>query len=61
LLRVEGPHTQTLKAAGLEVVYPMKPQFTRGNCGEAESLDELSVADAVIVGSEYIRITLGSR
>lgn len=54
LLNVEAEHTEILKAAGFAVVYPKNPQFTRGTCGQQESIDELSVADAVIAGSEYI-------
>ena len=61
LLHVEGQHTRVLKAAGFEIVYPKNPQFTRGNCGEEESIDELSVADAVIAGSEHITASMLER
>ncbi len=61
LLHAEAEHTETLKAAGFDVVYPKNSQFTRGNCGEEESVDELSVADAVIAGSEHITASMLER
>lgn len=61
LRHVEGQHTQILKAAGFDVVYPKNPHFTRGHCGEEESVEELSVADAVIAGSEHITASMLER
>jgi len=54
LLHVEGPHTRLLREAGFEVVFPQNRQFARGICGLEESLRELSVADAMLAGSEYV-------
>lgn len=54
LLNVEGRHTEILKAAGFEIAFPKNPEFTRGQCSQEECLDELSVADALIAGGEYI-------
>ena len=51
LSNVEGPHTNTLKEAGFQIVYPKNPEFTRGLCSEAECIEELSVAEALIAGS----------
>lgn len=61
LLHIDGDHTTVLKSAGFDVVYPKNAQFTRGNCGEEESVDELSVADAVIAGSEFITASMLER
>lgn len=50
----EGRHTDILKEAGFQIAYPKNPEFTRGLCGEDECIDELSVADALIAGSEFV-------
>ncbi len=50
----EGRHADLLRDAGLEIVYPKNPKFTRGLSSEAEAVDELSVADAVLAGGEHI-------
>jgi D-3-phosphoglycerate dehydrogenase / 2-oxoglutarate reductase len=47
-----APYVTILKEAGFEVRYPKNPIFTRGHCSVAETIDELSVADAVVAGGE---------
>ncbi len=54
LLHAEGRHADLLRDAGFEIVFPKNPELARGLCSEAEGLDELSVADAVLAGSEYV-------
>ena len=48
ILHVEGRHTDILKEAGFQIAFPKNSEFTRGLCNEEESVDELSVADALI-------------
>jgi D-3-phosphoglycerate dehydrogenase/(S)-sulfolactate dehydrogenase len=47
-----APYVDIVREAGFEVRYPKNPIFTRGHCSEAETIDELSVASAVIAGGE---------
>jgi len=47
-----APYVDILREAGFEIRYPKNPIFTRGHCSEAETIDELSVASAVIAGGE---------
>lgn len=47
-----APYVTMLREAGFEVRYPKNPVFTRGHCSVAETIDELSVADAVVAGGE---------
>jgi len=47
-----APYVEMLREAGFEIRYPKNPIFTRGLCSEAETIDELSVASAVIAGGE---------
>lgn len=49
-----GRHTEILREAGFEIVYPKNPEFTRGQCDEEECVSELSVADALIAGGEFV-------
>lgn len=58
LVHAEGPHTEILKEAGFEIAFPKNPEFARGLCDERESIDELSIADAVIAGSEHITASM---
>ena len=58
---VEGRHTDILKEAGFQIAYPKNPEFTRGLCAEKECIDELSVADALIAGSEYVTASMLDR
>ena len=58
---VEGRHTDILKEAGFEIAYPKNPEFTRGLCAEEECIDELSVADALIAGSEFVTASMLDR
>lgn len=50
----EGPHTSILNDAGFEIVYPRDPEFTRGLCSESETIEQLSVADALLAGGEFV-------
>lgn len=50
----EGPHTDILRGAGFEIVFPRNHEFGRGVCDLDESVAELQVADALLAGSEYI-------
>jgi phosphoglycerate dehydrogenase-like enzyme len=52
MLHKSGPWVDMLQQAGLDVAYPKNPVFTRGSCSEEETIDELSVCDAVIAGGE---------
>ena len=61
LLHAAGRHMDILQEAGFEVVFPKNPRFARGLCGEAEGVDELSVADAVIAGSEHFSASILDR
>ena len=54
LVGVEGPHTQLLRESGFDVAFPKDPQFARGGAGEQESIEELSIADALVAGSEHL-------
>lgn len=53
LLHAEGPHTDILTDAGFQIAFPKNPKFASGVCDQEESISELSVADAVIAGSEH--------
>jgi D-3-phosphoglycerate dehydrogenase len=53
LVRVDGPWVKLLKEAGFEVRFPEDAKFTRGVCGEAETIRVLSDAAAVIAGGEH--------
>lgn len=46
----EAPYTRILREAGFEVRYPRNPTFTRGLGGEAEAIEELQGARAVMAG-----------
>lgn len=61
LLNDQGAHSEMLNEAGFEVVYPKNSELARGLCGEQESVDELSVADAVIAGSERFTAAMMQR
>jgi phosphoglycerate dehydrogenase-like enzyme len=54
IVGAEGPHTELLRTAGFEIAFPKNPQFSRGLCDQSESIEELSIADAVVAGSEVI-------
>lgn len=54
LIGVEGPWAKNLREAGFEIRYPEDRTFTRGLCGDAETIRVLSVADAVIAGGEFL-------
>lgn len=54
LIGVEGPWTKNLREAGFEIRYPEDRTFTRGLCGDAETIRVLSVADAVLAGGECL-------
>ncbi|MBC8354979.1 MAG: phosphoglycerate dehydrogenase [Planctomycetes bacterium] len=52
MLHKETRYVEMLNAAGFDVAYPKNPVFTRGLCSLEETIDELSVCDAVIAGGE---------
>ena len=52
MLHKSGPWVDMLQQAAFDVAYPKNPVFTRGSCSEEETIDELSVCDAVIAGGE---------
>ncbi len=54
LVRVEGPWVDMLVAAGFRVDYPEDRTFTRGLCGQAETIRVLRDADAIIAGAEFL-------
>jgi len=54
LVRVEGPWVEMLQAAGFRVAYPEDSTFTRGLCGQAETIRVLQDADALIAGAEFL-------
>ena len=54
MLHKTVPCLEMLKSAGFEVAYPRNLAFTRGHCSVEETIDELSVCDALIAGGEYI-------
>lgn len=46
------PCVKLLREAGFEVRFPKDPQFARGHCGHADTVAELSVANATIASGE---------
>ena len=54
LVRVNGPWVEMLEAAGFRVDYPEDSTFTRGLCGQAETIRVLAEADALIAGAEFL-------
>ena len=58
LVQTEGPHTEILRDAGFEIVYPANPQHSRGLGGEEAGIQALMGADAVIAGAEPLTATM---
>jgi phosphoglycerate dehydrogenase-like enzyme len=54
LLHEDGPYVANLKDAGFEVAFPREKTFTRGLCGEQETIEQLSICDALIAGGEHL-------
>ncbi len=54
LVRVPGLWVEMLKSAGFQVDYPEDSTFTRGLCGQAETIRVLRHADALIAGAEFL-------
>ena len=54
LVRVDGPWVDMLEAAGFRVNYPEDSTFTRGLCGQAETIRVLRETDALIAGAEFL-------
>ena len=52
MLHKSARYVDILTDGGFEIAYPKDPIFTRGSCSEQETIDELSVCDAVIAGGE---------
>ncbi len=57
----DAPCVQRLRDAGFEVRFPGNPQIARGQCSQAESVAELSVAHATIAGGESYSATVLSQ
>jgi D-3-phosphoglycerate dehydrogenase / 2-oxoglutarate reductase len=53
MLHKPARQVEILEAAGFEVRYPRNPTFARGLLSEAEAVEELRGADAVLAGSEF--------
>jgi phosphoglycerate dehydrogenase-like enzyme len=53
LRHATGGHIDILTEAGFEVLFPKNPEFGRGVCDEAESIDELRAVEAVVAGAEH--------
>lgn len=53
MLHRQTPYVALLRDAGFEVVHPREPTFARGLSSEAETIEQLSVCDAVIAGGEH--------
>lgn len=49
----DAPYARILQDAGLEIRYPSNPHFARGLGGDAETIEELRGAAAVLAGGEY--------
>lgn len=54
LIGVRGPWVSMLEEAGFSVQFPEDPTFTRGVCGQEETIRVLKNASAVIAGGEYL-------
>lgn len=54
LVRVAGPWVEMLESAGFQVAYPEDATFTRGLCGQVETIRVLRDADALIAGAEFL-------
>lgn len=52
LLHEDGPYVNSLEEAGFDVIFPKERTFTRGLCSEAETIEQLSICDALIAGGE---------
>ena len=50
----DAPYVKNLQAAGMEVIYPDDPTFTRGHKTEEETIEQLSKCQAVLAGGEHI-------
>ena len=50
MINVRGPWVTALEKAGLTVAYPEEPTFTRGTCGDAETIRVLKSASATSTG-----------
>ncbi len=54
LVGVPGPHVTMLEKAGFEIRYPEDKTFTRGLCGEEETVRVIRGAEALIAGGEFL-------
>jgi phosphoglycerate dehydrogenase-like enzyme len=52
MLRKSAPYVEILRAGGFDIRYPKNPLLARGLLSSEETIDELSVAEAVIAGGE---------
>jgi phosphoglycerate dehydrogenase-like enzyme len=54
LLDQNWRHVDVLRDAGFEILYPRNRQITRGNFPADETVAELSIADALLAGGEFL-------
>jgi len=54
LLNKPAPFVDMLRNAGFDIVYPKDPTFARGLGSEEETMEQLSICDAVIAGGEHV-------
>lgn len=54
MLHRETPFVALLREEGFEIVYPEDRTFTRGQCGDAATIKQLGICDAIIAGGEYL-------
>jgi phosphoglycerate dehydrogenase-like enzyme len=53
MLHRPAPYVDMLREAGFDIRYPENPHFTRGLGTEAETIDQLRGAAAVVAGGEF--------
>jgi len=49
----DAPYVTNIREAGMEVIYPDDPTFTRGHKTEEETIEQLSKCQAILAGGEH--------
>ena len=49
----DAPYVKNIRDAGMDIIYPDDPTFTRGHKSEAETIEQLSKCQALIAGGEF--------
>ena len=49
----DAPYVKNIRAAGMDIIYPDDPTFTRGHKSEEETIEQLSKCQAIIAGGEF--------